>query len=140
MAEAWFNRGKLIVMDNTTNLNTAVITSGLYKAYTANIDHNTVDQVTTEVTGGGYARQTITSGGVPTQDDTLNRAEWDGGDVTFTNVASGQNTIEDVVIWDNAGAGDVNRNLLAYFEFATINGNGSNITVAWDTEGILAIA
>jgi hypothetical protein len=136
MAAIWYNQGKFAILSGGTNLSSATMNVLLIKDnYTEDADHVVVtDVVSSEVSGGSYSRQTLAS-------KTFDRN--DSGDFAFFNAVQSvfsavptqtPQEIEAAIIFDNAGAGDSQRELFTYNDFSggTIQGNGSDVTVQWN--------
>jgi hypothetical protein len=95
---------------------------------------------TTELTNTGYARQALT-GETTSQDDVNDRAEFDAGDATFTAVEAGNNVVA-FLIYKHV-TNDADSIPIGLVDTATglpITPNGSDITIAWNAEGILQLA
>jgi hypothetical protein len=130
------------ILNGDTILSSATINVLLLDdAYTFSAADNFVDDiVAAEVSGGSYARQTLSNKAV-TEDDAGGRAYFDNTvDTTFSGVPQqGANQIDAAAVFDNAGT-DATRDILFYNDFVTpITGNGSDIQVQWHASGIAEI-
>jgi hypothetical protein len=111
----------------------------LNSAYTPNQDsHDYLDDVVAnEVTGTGY-----TAGGAAlasktvTYDAATNTVKFDAADVTWT---ASTITARYAVVYDDAGATNATKPLLAYFDFTTdrASSNGEFV-VRWGADGIFS--
>lgn len=94
------------------------------------------DFIDGELSGTGYARKTFASKTL-TYDTANDRVEWDAADVTFTGINAG--TAARATIWDNTGATDAGRRMLANVDsggFPVVT-NGGDLTISWNAEGII---
>src|SRR5262249_3386225 len=108
-------------------------------------DANTISGFTTlsEVSGGGYARQTVANRAV-VEDAPNNRAEISGDPVTFNNVPTQapQQIQGALLIWDpNSDDNAATCIPIAFYDTAgfPVQGNGGNLTLTWNAEGILQV-
>lgn len=132
----WYNRGKFNILSGAADLSADTLNVMLVKSHTFdNADNVVADVSADEVTGGSYARQALASK-TEAENDTNDTADFDAADVTFTAVASGQNTIDGAITLDDTLASDP---LLWYHDFTAVNGNGGDITVQWHANGIARI-
>ncbi len=138
-----YNRGKLVVTDGTlgaTGWSTGGADIGVLlvtSTYTYDADHNFVNQITNELSGGGYARQTAIAGRVIIENDGSNRVEYDATDVTFPNldIAGGQPFA--AVVFNETPGTDATRQLIAYVTLTTPPiPNGGNYIIQWDAAGV----
>lgn len=101
----------------------------------------------TEFTGSGYSRQTLTTQTV-TQDDTDNEGVADADDVTFSSIDG--DAIQFIVVYKQVGGDDTTPGddpILALYDDDSagsltdlpLTTNGGDVTVSWDTEGIINI-
>ena len=140
MADAFYNRGKLIILDSSLALTTdtiqvLLVTSG----YTFSDDHNVVTDIPAtshEVTGGGYGRQTLGTKTV-TEDDTNNWASFKAANVSFTNVSG---TIKAAILFKNGGT-DGTSPLIGYIDSGgfPLTISGLAISIAWHANGIILL-
>lgn len=105
--------------------------------YTFNPDHDFISDVSAhEISGGGYARQTL-AGKTATIDDTNNRGAFDCNDVVFASLSS-TDEIGGYIVARNSGA-DGTSQLIAYqndgFE-TPITPNGSNFKLTINAAGL----
>lgn len=107
-------------------------------------DFTTLD----EFDGSGYssaARQELDSIAV-NLDDANDRAEFDADDEVYSSLGNGTRQIQGVVLYkdpdDNgAAADDASNPVICYIEFpATVNPGGGDLTITWDSEGILQLS
>lgn len=116
----------LLVMTNTTadtDQDAHFITGGI----------TTLD----EYDGANYVRKALTGETVNT-DDPNNRGEFDAGDVTWTALGAGTRSAAGIVIIKFV-TNDTDNVLIAYIDTGgfPIAGNGGDLTVQWNVEGIL---
>lgn len=131
MANLIYNRGIYEVMNlgalATADLRLLLVTS----AYTADKDHNFVaDVVASELTVGGYARQTLANKTL-TEDDTNDFAYLDADDVLFSSLVAGE-TIGGAILFRHTGA-DATAPVIAFYDLTNTPTNGGNFTVQWNT-------
>ncbi|QLH77452.1 hypothetical protein HZS55_09155 [Halosimplex rubrum] len=119
------------------------------QAYSFDVDnHDFVDDVLAagaEMSGSGYARQTLQNVSV-TVDDTDDEGVFDADDVTISNIDAG--TIQAVVVYEQVGGDDStpgDDRVLAVHDDATVGDlpldtNGSDIQISWPAEGIINIS
>jgi len=109
----------------------------LSSAYTPNQDsHDYLDDVVAnEVTGTGYTAggQALASKTV-TYDAATNTTKFDAADVTWS---SSSVTARYAVVYDDSGATNASKALIAYYDFTTdrASSNGDFI-VRWGTDGV----
>lgn len=141
---AWYNRGKAEIANGGTDYLTGTIKVMLVTAtYVFNVDHNTVSQITNELSGTGYVggfqgsgRKLLASKAV-TQDDVNNRAEFDAADVTWTAINAG---VAAAAVMFRELTSDALSPLLAYLDFTGVTTNGGDLTLQWNAEGILQMS
>lgn len=101
----------------------------------------------TEFAGTGYSRQTLANTAV-TQDDTDNEGVADADDVTFSSIDG--DTIQFIVVYKQVGTDDTTAGddpILALYDDDSagsladlpLTANGGDVTVSWDSEGIINI-
>lgn len=136
-----YNRGKYILLQGTTpsanwltgSFTVALVTS----SYSYDPDHNSLDDVTNELSGGNYARGTISNPTI-TESDANDRIEFDADDITFTSLESAAGTPARVVIAENVGASDIDRYLICSNTILSAPvPNGSNYTVTHNATGLI---
>ncbi len=141
-----YTRGKLAMTDGTlgaagwttggANIGVLLVTS----SYTYDPDHDFVSDITNELSGGGYVRQTGLASRTVAENDTNDRIEYDAADVTFPSLdlAAGQPAA--AIVYNNAPGSDATRQLLAR---VTLPGapapNGGDYTITWDAAGVLVL-
>lgn len=123
--------GEFDLVDDTINV--ALIDSG----WSATVDGAAMTYATVsgnELSGTGYTAKgdTITTPSV-TQDDTNNRAAFDGDNASWTGLDAG--TPATAVMFDDTHASDA---LIAYWEVTTAS-NGSDYTLQWHANGIMLL-
>jgi hypothetical protein len=108
----------------------------LVTGYTPDIDaHASYSDVSgVEESGTGYVAggETLANQSV-TQDNSNDRAAFDGDNVTWSGLDVG--TPSDAIIYDDTHA---SKYLIAYFEITTAS-NGGDYTLAWHANGILLL-
>lgn len=112
----------------------------LTSAYTPNQDgHDYLDDVVAnEVTGAGYTAggQALTSK-TATYDASTNTAKFDAADVTWANSTI---TARYAVVYDDSGATNATKALVAYFDFTTdrASSNGEFV-IRWGADGVFGV-
>lgn len=150
--DLFFNSGKRRIVDhsiaNTINLLTDTLKVLLVAStYTGNADDDFVDDGTANdpasheisVTGytpgfAGSGRKTL-AGVTITTDDTNDVVVVDANDVTWTTPGVGA-TIGAAVVYKN-GSADTDSQLIAKFDVTNQATNGTDVTLAWSTSGLL---
>jgi hypothetical protein len=135
---AIFNDFKERVMKKEIDLVNDTIKVILVTGWTATVDGNLTYATfsgVTEESGTGYnvGGETLGSKTV-TQDDTNNRAAFDGGDITWTGLNIG--TPGHAVMYDDSHASDI---CVAYWELGTTATNGSDYKLSWHSNGIVLL-
>lgn len=152
MADIFFNSGKKKIADHddadTINLLSNTIQVMLVATtYTGNADDDFVDDggandpasheisVTGYTPGfGGTGRKTLAGKTIVT-DDANDRAEFDANDVAWTALGTGA-TIGSVILYKR-NTSDSDSQLIAKFDVTDTPTNGGDITVQWNSEGLL---
>lgn len=156
----WYNHAKAIMLDPSFATAPAVgeppfallldiIRVALMKTtYTINIDtHNDFSDISvSEISATGYTArgngiQLATK--VVTEDTVNDRGEFDADDLQYTAIGNGGNdTFDQIVLMreQDAGATDANTLLIAHATVGSTTTNGGNITLVWNTEGILQLS
>ena len=102
-------------------------------AYTYDADDNFVADVLTggvlEVSVAGYARQTLASVAV-TENDTLDRVEYEADQATFASLVAGQ-TIDAAVVFIQV-TNDADSVLVSYYNLVDTPTNGGNVNIQFD--------
>jgi len=117
---------KILLVDTTTSCDTE-----------ANAQTLTGYGTLGEFDGANYEVKTIsvTSSAVDTGN---NRYELDGADVTYTALGAGTNSVQGVLLYKHVDGTDTNDQPIAFIEFSSnLTPDGSDVTIAWDAEGIL---
>lgn len=110
-------------------------------SYTPDRDHEHVDDITNELSGGNYARLTTMSGRTRTRDDTNDRIVLDASDVTFPGLQLGAGTPGYLIVYDNAEAADADRELIGWVTLSSpLTPDGSNYTITFSASGIWALS
>jgi hypothetical protein len=103
-------------------------------------DADTLSGITTldEYDGSGYARQAIASQ-TTVEDETNNRGEFDGADVTFATLGAGTRQCQAAVIYRHVDGTAANDQPVIYIDTGgfPFSGNGGDVTISWNAEGIL---
>lgn len=138
MASGVYNRGKAVMLAavnwSSTNVGVLLVTS----TYTPNADHNVVTDITNELSGGGYARQTTVSSRAVTEDDTNDRVDLVAAKVTFPSLGAAAGTPKYAIIYDNTNGTDGTRDLLCWVDLGVSppTPDGNNYEIRWNgTDG-----
>lgn len=108
---------------------------------TANVDDdaNFLSNISTldEYDGAAYIRMAI-QGDALTEDVANDRAEYDANDITFSGIGAGTSTATGMIFYKHV-TNDADSIPIAYidtggFPFA---GNGGDVTIQWNAEGII---
>ena len=156
MANLFYNNAKLLIFNNTLDLETdsgiKILLVSNATAYTPNADHVFIDEAgandvidaetnVTNYTGGfgGAGRKTLASRAI-TVDNTNDRAEFDAADVTWTALGNGTNqtVVAGVIVKEITN--DAASLLIGYVDFSDFTTNGADLTLQWDAEGIIQLA
>ncbi len=155
----WYNTGKSIFMDPRFNWGTAmpeppfeilldVIFVALMKtSYSINIDTHLdfADISASEIAAAGYTARGdgVAMGGKGvTVNNTADRAEFDANDHVYTAIGNGTNdTFDQIVIGRERTTTptDADSPLIAHTTVTSTTTNGGNVTLVWNTDGILHI-
>lgn len=135
-----YNNFKEQLMLGTYNLGGGgnTIKVALVSGYTPNIDtHQTfADVVANEESGTGYTARGATLGSqTVTQDDTNNRAVFDGANTTFTGLDVG--TPSHAIVYKDTGTNSTSH-LIGYWELGRAS-NGGDYTLAWNAVGLVEL-
>lgn len=138
MASLVTNRGKVILVTNGwagTSYRVALVTA----SYTPSADHNFVADLTNELSGGNYARQTLASLTV-TENDTDDRAQLDAADTVFSSLQLAAGTPRYAVVYRNV-TNDADSPIIAAIDLGDppTAPTGADFTVAWDATGIIRL-
>lgn len=88
-----------------------------------------------EISAANYVAGGATLGSLAVdQDDALDNAAWDAGNVTWGSL--GAASIDGAIIYDDSHA---SKALVAYIEIGT-NSNGGDYTISWNADGILELS
>ena len=129
-----YNNFKEQILLKELDLVDDVVRAMLVTGYTPDIDADVSysDVSGDEVVGSGYtATGEVLGSKTVTQDDSNDRAVWDGADVTWTGLDVG--TPSDLILYSDTHA---SKYLIGYFEIATAS-NGDNYTAQWNANGIM---
>ncbi len=154
----WFNRGKHILMEPSVSgigeppfdLDTDVMSIGLMKT-TYSIDQTNHNQyadsgvsdqaiVATNYVEPGNASSNKLGTTTITRDNPNNRAEYDAPDLVFSSIGGAADDTFDQALACrelDSGASEANTELIAHFSVPSTITNGGNITLVWNTQGIL---
>jgi hypothetical protein len=147
------NATKKALIDGSINLSVDTIKVFLLNdstAYTFDPDRDaTVQDVlnnASEFSDTNYSRKTIANQ-TTSQDNTDDKAVFDGDDLTWTDLGGSQ-TIQAVVVYKQVGGDDTTSGddpVLTVLRESDIpelplNTNGSNVDLPWNSEGILNLA
>lgn len=131
-----FNLGTGVVDWLTTDIGVLLVTS----TYAYDADHNFVSDITNELSGGGYARQTGIVGKTVTENDASNRVEYDADDVTFPTLGAAAGNPDSAIIYDNTTGLDTTRPLLARIPLTTPPVPiGGDYVIRWDATGMFQL-
>lgn len=154
---SWYNRGKLLFLDPTQSASESpfafasdLIKVALMKStYSFNADHNTFsDASATEIVATGYTARGDGDGAgglgtkSGTENDTNDRAEWDAADHVYPSIGgTSDDTIAGIIVMRSPDAGETSANteLIANVGVGSTLTNGGNITLVWNSAGILHI-
>ena len=153
---AWFDRGKLVIMDPSATgvaetpleLLLDVISIGLMRAtYTPNlVTHQQYDDVTTSAIVAtdyiepGAAGSHVLAGKAIAISSGV--AEFDATDLTFTGIGNGANdTFDQIVVCrqNTTTPTEATTELIATVVVPTTITNNGNITLVWDATGLLRL-
>jgi len=140
MAAALYNRGKYKLGDGSTAWASADIRCLLVtSSYTFDADHNTVSQLTNELSGGSYARVALSSKTI-TEDDTLDRVTYDAADTTFASLGAAAGTPARAILY-KYNASDASAELISCHDLTSPpTPNGGDYTIVWSSSGTFYLA
>jgi hypothetical protein len=108
-------------------------------------DASVMDDFTTldEYDGSGYARQALAGEAVNT-DAANNRGEFDANDIQFAALGAGTRQAAALLVYRHVDGTDPNDQPIAYIDTTSPSvfpfaGNGGDVDVAWNAEGILQL-
>jgi len=155
---AWYNHGKLIILNPSAVAQQApflllsdVIKVSLHdSSYTMSTDSDEFyTDLSNEIAPTAYQEESLLSKTV-VRDIANDRAEFDAADTVFdgtgdAGIGNGTNaTFTDIVIWrqlDASTGSGADWDLLAHDDtFSATTTNGGDVTLVWNTEGILHIS
>lgn len=129
----WYTKGCWSLGSGDTVYSSATVKLLLVSSsYTFSKSHNFVSDITNEVTGGSYARQTLGSK-TTTEDDANTRLEYDAADSTFTSVTF--SNINAAVAFRDSGVAGTSP-LLWYIDFSAQSPSAADVTLQFNSEGI----
>lgn len=147
MANFIYNKAKKLIADGDLDLNTAAGIDLRVVLVMTNTTCDTEEEASTFADfttpdvydGSGYADQIIV-GEATTWDSANDRTEMDGNDVTFSSLGAGTRQCQAAVIID----WQTTRNdsfPIAYIDTGgfPFDGNGGDVTIQWNAEGILQV-
>lgn len=107
--------------------------------YTYDADHAFRDDITNEITNGGYPTGGVALAGESVaQDDTGDQAKYDATDTVFTSLAAGDQPFAAIVYRDVGTA--ATDDLIAYCTLTTPPApDGNNYTVVWNADGVFKL-
>lgn len=90
-----------------------------------------------EYDGASYARKALANQAV-NEDDPNNRGEFDADDIVWTALGAGTRQAQAMVIYKHV-TNDADSPLLAFIDSGgfPFSGNGGNVTIQWNAEGII---
>lgn len=92
-----------------------------------------------EYNGSGYSRGALVGEAV-NRDDPNNRAEFAANNFTWTALGAGTRNAQGMVLLKRVDGTAANDFPVAWIEFTTPwAGNGSDVTISWDAEGIVQV-
>lgn len=133
MANLAYNKGKTILggaADWTAGGQTykVLLTTG---TYTPNADDDFVSNVTNELSGGGYARATISNRSA-SEDTAGDKGDFKADNTTFSGLSSTQ-TVRWVVVFKDNGGADTANELICAIDLTSVNLTGlTDWTIKWD--------
>lgn len=142
-----YNNFKELVLSGVYNLASGghTIKITLHTGYTPNIDSHQIwgdtgVSSTEYTTASGYTAGGKTLGSqAVAQDDSNDRASFDGADVTWTSLGPlSPATPSHVIMWDDTPTSPADP-LIAYWELGTTATNGGDYTLQWGANGILLL-
>lgn len=138
MADGIYNRAKYNWMAKVVDMvNDTIKVMLLTSVHTFDADHDVIGDVSAnEISGTGYSAGGATLGSKTlTQDDTNDRAVFDGADTQWTTATF---TARHAVLWDDTPASDP---LLCNIDFGTDKSvTGGTFTISWNASGIIRIS
>jgi hypothetical protein len=139
-----YNRGKLVMADGTlgssgwTSAGADVGVLLVAAGYAYDPDHNFVSDITNELSGGGYARQTGLTGRAATEDDANDRVSYDAANTVFASLDAAAGQPVAAIVYNNAPGTDATRHLIAHVVLSAPPApNGGDYTITWDAAGVL---
>lgn len=140
MASLGFNRHRYRLSLGDFRPATAVVRALLTSAaYTPNEDHNTVSDVTNEITTTGYAR--ITVGGLAVaQDNVGDQAVTDANDLVFPAIGNSTQTAAWVVLFERLAGADAGTDpLITALDMPNTLLDGTTLTLQLTATGIYTV-
>lgn len=152
----FYNRGKFIIMDASAAgvgepplalLLDRILIALMKTTYAINIDtHEQFDDVSaSEIVATGYVARgdgNQLTGKATARDDPNDRTEFDATDLIYTTIGNGANdTFDQIIVMreQDAGATNVNTELLAHAAVPSTTTNGGNVTLVFNVEGLLQL-
>lgn len=134
MASSCYNRGLTIVSKTNWESGLTLKAALVKSTYTFDKDHHDMADVSAnECDVASYARATVANP-TATQDDTNDWVKFDLDDVAWPTLESG-NTIGGMVIFEDTGAGDGDKDLIVFIDFTNTATNGGSFTVQISSNG-----
>ncbi len=102
-------------------------------------DADVIDDFTTldEYDGANYVRKALANEAVA-EDAGNDRAEFDADDVTWSALGAGTRQCVGAVLYKHV-TDDTDSVPIAFIDLADFDGNGGDVTVQWNAEGILQV-
>lgn len=139
MASAFYNSGKVKMLDGSIDLDTDTIKVALVTgSYTPDPDtHDFFNDLTNEASGTGYSAGGFTlASKTLTQDNTNNRAVFDAADIS---VGTATFTFRYAVLYKSTGVAGTSA-LICYIDYGSeVSVVSSNFALNWNASGIFYI-
>lgn len=133
-----YNTGNFRIVNQAFNWTSSPIGWLLVtSAYTPDLDHNDVADITNELSGGSYARLSAQTGRTITQDNANDRVVLDGDDLQFPSLGAAAGTPAYAICFDNTNGTDAMRDLVGYITLTTPpSPDGNNYNIAFNATGL----
>lgn len=131
----WYNSGLQKILNGTVDLDTSDLDVILCtSSYTFDDEHDFVEDLTNELSGGNYARTDL-SGADVTVDDTNNGATFDATDTTFTSLGAAAGTPAHAIVFVNVGSAATDI-LVCRIPLPGTVPDGNNYVIQWHADGV----